>query len=93
MEFIRDRIIETGKCKGMNLGQNFKRGTPEISKDFIVLRGNTGKNGRDRGVDIARGYDDNRTKLQLAWQVFDGDENWGHPFYKDYGPVDCSAVQ
>ena len=26
MEFIRDRIIETGICKGMNLGRNFKRG-------------------------------------------------------------------
>jgi hypothetical protein len=93
MEFIRDRIIETGLCKGLNLGQNFKRGTPEISRDFIVLRSNRGKNGRDRGVDIARGYDNNRERLQLAWQVFDADENWGHPFYKNYGPVDCSAVQ
>ncbi len=92
MEFIRDRIIETGKCKGMNLGQNFKRGTPVISKDFIVLRSERGKGGRDRGVDIARGYDATSSKLQLSWQVFDADENWGHPFYKDYGPVDCSGV-
>jgi hypothetical protein len=92
MEFIRDRIIETGKCKGMNLGQNFKRGTPVISKDFIVLRSDRGKNGRDRGVDIARGYDATSTRLQLAWLVFDADKNWGHPFYKDYGPVDCSGM-
>ena len=27
MEFIRDRIIETGKCKGLDLGRNYKRGT------------------------------------------------------------------
>ena len=37
MEFIRDRIIETGLCKGVDLGRNFKRGTPVISHDFIVL--------------------------------------------------------
>ena len=55
MEFLRDRIIETGICKGMDLGRNFKRGTPVISHDFIVW-----KNGRSKGVgvDIASGYDD-----------------------------------
>lgn len=93
MEFIRDRIIETGKCKGVNLGRNNKRGTPEISRDFIVLRGSSGKGGRDRGVDIASGYDDVKTNLKLTWQVFDRDKNWGHPFYNDYGPVDCSGLE
>jgi hypothetical protein len=88
MEFIRDRIIETGKCKGMNLGQNFKRGTPVISKDFIVLRGQ----GHDKGVDIARGYDATSSPLQLTWQVFERDKNYGHPFYRNYGPVDCSNL-
>ena len=88
MEFIRDRIIETGRCKGMNLGQNFKRGTPVISKDFIVLRGQ----GHDKGVDIARGYDATSSPLQLTWQVFERDKNYGHPFYRNYGPVDCSNV-
>ena len=92
MEFIRDRIIETGRCKGVNLGRNFKRGTPEISRDFIVLRSNVGKDGRDRGVDIASGYDDVTKVLKLTWQVFDKDKNWGHPFYSNYGPVDCSGV-
>jgi hypothetical protein len=88
MEFIRDRIIETGRCKGMNLGQNFKRGTPVISKDFIVLRGQ----GHDKGVDIARGYDATSSPLQLTWQVFERDKNYGHPFYRNYGPVDCSNL-
>ena len=38
MAFLRDRIIETGRCKGMDLARNFKRGTPVISYDFIVWR-------------------------------------------------------
>ena len=36
MEFLRDRMIEHGKCKGLNLGLNLKRGGPTISADFIV---------------------------------------------------------
>jgi hypothetical protein len=92
MEFLRDVIIATGKCKGINLGRNYKRGTAVISRDFIVLRGQGGKDGRDRGVDIASGYDDTKTNLKLTWQVFDSDKNWGHPFYADFGPVDCSQV-
>jgi hypothetical protein len=92
MEFLRDVIIATGKCKGLDLGRNMKRGGPEISRDFIVYRSNKGKNGRDRGVDIASGYDDTKTTLKLTWQLFDDGPNYGHPFYRDYGPVDCSQV-
>ena len=55
MEFIRDRIIETGICKGQDFGRNFKRGTPVISHDYLVWR-QPGQH--DRGVDIASGYDD-----------------------------------
>ena len=93
MGFIRDRIIETGICKGLDLARNFKRGTPVISHDFLVYRSNVGKGGRDRGVDIATGYDELKLPIRLKWQVFDKDEDWGHPFYADYGPVDCSGVQ
>lgn len=92
MEFLRDVIIATGKCKGLDLGRNMKRGGPEISRDFIVYRSNKGKNGRDRGVDIASGYDDTKTTLKLTWQLFDEGPNYGHPFYRDFGPVDCSQV-
>jgi hypothetical protein len=92
MEFLRDRIIETGKCRGLNLGLNLKRGGPEISRDFIVLRGSRGKNGTDRGVDIASGYDAVKNKLKLTWQLFDDGPNYGHPFYKNYGEVDCSRM-
>ena len=46
-----------------------------------------------RGVDIASGYDDVKQPLRLKWQVFDADEDYGHPFYSKYPPVDCSGVQ
>jgi hypothetical protein len=92
MEFIRDRIIETGICKGLDLARNFKRGTPVISHDFIVWRSNIGKDGRDRGIDIASGYDDVDRPLKLTWQVFGKDRDWGHPFYAKYPSVDCSFV-
>ena len=81
MAFIRDRIIETGRCKGLDLGRNFKRGTPVISYDFIVWRR---PGHRTAGVDIARGYDATRSKLQLSWQVHGSDTNYGHPFYAAY---------
>ena len=90
MEFLRDRIIETGRCKGMDLARNYKRGTPVISHDFLVLR-QPGQ--KDRGVDIASGYDDTSKTLKLTWQVFGPDRNYGSPYYASYGPVDCSAVQ
>ena len=78
MAFIRDRIIETGRCKGMDLGRNFKRGTPVISHDFIVWRR---PGHRTAGVDIARGYDNNRERLQLGWQVW-GAPSYGHPYLR-----------
>jgi hypothetical protein len=89
MEFIRDRIIETGICKGVDLGRNFKRGTPVISHDFIVWR-QPGQ--KDRGIDIASGYDDVTKPLKLTWQVFGPDRSYGFPFYAKYPSVDCSFV-
>jgi hypothetical protein len=89
MEFIRDRIIETGICKGVDLGRNFKRGTPVISHDFIVWR-QPGQ--RDRGIDIASGYDDVNQPLKLTWQVFGPDRSYGFPFYAKYPDVNCSGV-
>ena len=92
MAFIRDRVIETGICKGLDLARNNKRGTAEISFDFLVWRSNQGKHGRDRGVDIATGYDDVSQPLRLKWQVFNDGPNYGHPFYAGYPTVDCSGV-
>src|SRR5436190_23210054 len=42
MRFLRDRIIETGLCGGVQLGWNLKRGGPEISNDFPAWRSDQG---------------------------------------------------
>ena len=65
MAFLRDRMIEAGKCGGMDLGRNLKRGGPELSIDFLVWR--TG--GEDLGIDIGFDYDNTSTPLVLTWSV------------------------
>jgi hypothetical protein len=87
MAFIRDRVIETGICQGLDLARNFKRGTPEISFDFLVWRSH-----RDHGVDIATGFDELKLPIRLKWQVFGADDNYGFPFYAKYPPVDCTNL-
>lgn len=79
MKFLRDRIIEAGKCGGMDLGWNLKRGGPEVSVDFITER----RGGRVIGHDIAVDYDNPRHALQLYWG------NGTHPFYKSYPAPSC----
>jgi hypothetical protein len=84
MKFLRDRIIEHGKCKGLDLGLNLKKGGPTISVDFIAWK--TG--GHVEGVDVGSAWDDKSKKLNLSWHTY-GPPNYGHPYYKDYGPVSC----
>jgi hypothetical protein len=87
MQFLRDRMIEHAKCRGLNVGLNLKRGGPSISNDFIVWR-RSGQH--DMGVDIASGYDDTSRKLRLMWHTYSASESYGHPYYKDYGSVNCN---
>jgi hypothetical protein len=63
MSFLRDRIIESGKCGGLDLGRNLKRGGPELSIDFLAWR----QSGGDMGVDIGFSYDDTSVPLKLQW--------------------------
>jgi hypothetical protein len=77
--FLRDRIIEAGICGGMDLGQNLKRGGPEISIDFIVER----RGGTDYGHDIVGDSKNTSAPVKLYWG--DGVA----PTYKSYGPVNC----
>lgn len=87
MAFLRDRMIEHGKCKGLDLGLNLKRGGPSISLDFLVHR----RPGHpDQGVDIGSAYDDTSRRLKLAWHTYGADENYGYPYYKNFGPVSCN---
>jgi hypothetical protein len=79
MQFLRDRIIETGKCGGMDLGWNLKRGGPEVSNDFIVER----RDGVDYGHDIAADYDNPGHPLQLYWG------GGSFPAYREYPAPVC----
>ena len=79
MQFLRDRVIEAGKCGGMDLGWNLKRGGPEVSNDFIVER----RDGADIGHDIAFDYDNPDHPLQLYW----GDGSF--PVYREYPSPSC----
>jgi len=63
MEFLRDRVIETGLCGGMKLAWNLKRGGPTLSLDYITAY----KDGEWIGVDIAQDYDNYRERLNLRW--------------------------
>lgn len=79
MKFLRDRVIEIGKCGGMDLGWNLKRGGPELSIDFITER----RHGKVYGHDIAIDYDNPRRKLQLVWR------GGKYPKYKNFGAPHC----
>ena len=86
MEFLRNKMIEHGKCRGLDLGLNLKRGGPAISADFLVWR----RPGRpDMGVDIGSAYDDTSRRLGLSWHTYDP-PNYGFPYYKAYGSANCS---
>lgn len=80
MEFLRDRVIETGLCWGMQLAWNLKRGGPEKSKDYIVQF----KDGRWQGVDIAFDYDNYGRTLSLYWGEAPDDP---YATYGGYSPM------
>jgi hypothetical protein len=80
MAFLRDRIIEAGKCGGLDLGWNLKRGGPELSIDFLAWRRSDGAMGIDLGFD----YDNYGTTLVLYW----GEAGLGAT-YSAYPAVSC----
>ena len=84
-EFLRDRLIEHARCRGLDVGLNLKRGGPEISVDFVAWR----TNGRVEGVDIVSGWDDTGRRLSMSWHTY-GPPNYGHAYYKSYGPHSCN---
>lgn len=84
MMFVRDRVIETARCAGLDVGLNLKRGGPSISFDFLAWR----RDGRTEGVDIGSAYDDTNRPLNLQWHTY-GPPDYGFPTYKAYGPVNC----
>lgn len=83
-EFLRNRVIETARCAGFDVGLNLKRGGPVISTDFIAWR----HDGITEGVDIIGSWDNLNRVLSLSWHRYDA-PTYGHPTYKPYGPVSC----
>lgn len=83
MSFLRDRIIEAGKCGGLDLGQNLKRGGPDLSIDFLAWR----QAGGDMGVDLAVDYDNTSEPLRLGWN----EAGFGAS-YKAYAVGSCSGI-
>ncbi len=83
MSFLRDRIIEAGKCGGLDLGQNLKRGGPDLSIDFLAWR----QAGGDMGVDLATDYDNTSTPLRLGWN----EAGFGAS-YKAFPVGSCSGI-
>jgi hypothetical protein len=81
MGFLRDRMIEAGKCGGLDLAQNLKRGGPDLSIDFLVERRPQG----DMGIDIAVDYDNTSEPLRLGW----AEAGYGAT-YKAYPMPNCN---
>jgi len=67
MKFLRDRIIEAGKCAGRDYSWNLKRGGPELSIDVIAWKRPDG----NMGVDIGFDYDNIGSELKLVWGEVD----------------------
>ena len=81
MEFLRDQIIATGICGGMDLARNLKRGVGPHSIDAIAWRH---EDGWVDVVDVAFSYDDTGSELRLHWMVMDGPSGWD-----PVSPPDC----
>jgi hypothetical protein len=69
MAFLRDRIIEAGRCGGLDLGWNRKRGDGPHSIDALAWRH---PNGFVDVVDIGAAYDDTSQPLNLQWVIVAG---------------------
>jgi hypothetical protein len=82
MAFLRDRIIEAGRCGGLDLAWNLKRGVGPHSIDALAWRH---PNGFVDVVDIGAAYDDTGRVLELNWLVVAGP-----PGYDPYPHPGCN---
>lgn len=73
MEFVRDRMIDSGICGGMDLARNMKRGSGPISADAIAWRPD---GVRVEVVDIASDWDNYGRPLELHWFIVSGPPGW-----------------
>ena len=82
-ELLKRITMEAGKCGGLDLGQNLKRGGPELSIDFLAWRQPAG----EMGVDIAFDYDNTSEPLRLQWS----EAGFGAS-YKAFPVGSCSGI-
>jgi hypothetical protein len=79
MEFLRDRVIETGICGGLDLGRNLKRGVGPYSIDALAWKL---PSGFVEVVDIGFAYDDTSIPLRLTWGIVEGPPGYdGYPAF------------
>ncbi len=79
MEFLRNRVIETGRCGGLDLALNLKRGVGPHSIDAIAWKH---PNGFVDVVDIGAAYDDTSRPLNLQWSIVSGPAGYdGYPAF------------
>ncbi|MEZ5316892.1 MAG: hypothetical protein R2752_05775 [Vicinamibacterales bacterium] len=77
MEFLRDRVIEAGRCGGLDLAWNLKRGVGPHSTDALAWRHS---NGFVDVVDIGAAFDDTSQPLNLQWIIVSGPPGYdGYP--------------
>lgn len=82
MAFLRDRIIEAGRCGGLDLAWNLKRGVGPHSIDALAWRH---AGGFVDVVDIGAAYDDTSRPLELNWLIVAGP-----PGYDPYPHPGCN---
>lgn len=73
MEFLRDRIIETGICGGLNLAWNRKMNG---LRSIDALDWRHGADDVNDVVDLAYDYDNPSRTLELHWHVTHGPATW-----------------
>ena len=76
MKFLRNKMIEHAKCKGLDVGLNLKRGGPSISIDFIAWRQQRRTEWASTSVPAMTTP---RRRLSLSWHTY-GPPNYGHPY-------------
>ena len=80
MEFLRNRVIESGICGGLDLAWNLKRGVGPHSIDALAWR----HDGIVDVVDIGVAYDDTSRPITLWWGIVAGP-----PGYDSYPRPSC----
>ena len=73
MEFLRDRIVEVGKCSGLTLAWNRKMNG---QRSIDAINWDDTEKHAIEVVDLAMDYDNTDVPLKLQWAVVHGPAGW-----------------